>query len=347
MDFNKLILKWYDKNKRNLPWRKTKNPYKIWISEIILQQTRMQQGVLYYNKFISRFPNLKSLAKSDEKDVLLLWQGLGYYSRARNLHSTAKYIYNELDSDFPETYENLLKLKGIGDYTASAIASICFEKKHPVLDGNVFRIISRIFEIYNPIDVSESRKIFKKKALDIMPKKRFGDYNQALMDFGSIVCKPVSPLCTSCEISSLCVAFRKNTVTKLPVKSKKIKVKKLFFDYFLIRNNKKYFIERINEGIWKNLYQFPAHTSKTKKNKKTLNKFFSKKFLHDSIEMELINSEFIEHNLSHIKIKSRFWLVSNKINIKDGIFTEMLDQYPMSKLMHKFIEKYGSKLSIS
>ena len=268
MDFNKLILKWYDKNKRNLPWRKTKNPYKIWISEIILQQTRMQQGVLYYNKFISRFPNLKSLAKSDEKDVLLLWQGLGYYSRARNLHSTAKYIYNELDSDFPETYENLLKLKGIGDYTASAIASICFEKKHPVLDGNVFRIISRIFEIYNPIDVSESRKIFKKKALDIMPKKRFGDYNQALMDFGSIVCKPVSPLCTSCEISSLCVAFRKNTVTKLPVKSKKIKVKKLFFDYFLIRNNKKYLIERINEGIWKNLYQFPAHTSKTKKKQK-------------------------------------------------------------------------------
>ena len=147
MDFNKLILKWYDKNKRNLPWRKTKNPYKIWISEIILQQTRMQQGVIYYNKFISRFPNLKSLAKSDEKDVLLLWQGLGYYSRARNLHSTAKYIYNELDSDFPETYENLLKLKGIGDYTASAIASICFEKKHPVLDGNVFRIISRIFEM--------------------------------------------------------------------------------------------------------------------------------------------------------------------------------------------------------
>ena len=347
MDFNNLILKWYDKIKRKLPWRKTKNPYNIWISEIILQQTRMQQGVIYYNKFISKFPNLESLAKSDEEDVLLLWQGLGYYSRARNLHSTAKYIHNELGSDFPETYEDLLKLKGIGDYTASAISSICFEKKHPVLDGNVFRIISRIFEIYNPIDVTESRKIFKEKALEIMPKKRFGDYNQALMDFGSIVCRPVSPLCNSCEISTLCVAFKKNTVTKLPVKSKKRKVKKLFFDYALIRNDNKYLIERINEGIWKNLYQFPVHTSKTKKNKKTLNKFFSEKFLQDSIEMELINSEFIEHNLSHIKIKSRFWLIINKTNINDGIFTEILDQYPMSKLMHRFIEKYGSKLSIS
>ena len=173
MDFNKLILKWYDKNKRDLPWRRTKNPYNIWISEIILQQTRMEQGIYYYNRFISKFPDLKSLAISDEKDVLLLWQGLGYYSRARNLHFTAKYIYSELGSRFPESYEELIKLKGIGDYTASAISSICFEKKHPVLDGNVFRTISRIFEIDAPIDVNGSRKVFKSIANELMPKKRY------------------------------------------------------------------------------------------------------------------------------------------------------------------------------
>ena len=165
MKVNSLILKWYDQNKRDLPWRKTKNPYNIWISEIILQQTRMEQGIYYYNRFISKFPDLESLATSDEKDVLLLWQGLGYYSRARNLHHTAKHIYYHLDSKFPETYDELINLKGIGDYTASAISSICFEKKHAVLDGNVFRIISRIFGIKDPIDLNNSRKVFKKKQL--------------------------------------------------------------------------------------------------------------------------------------------------------------------------------------
>ena len=157
MEFNKLILKWYDKNKRELPWRNTKDPYNIWISEIILQQTRIEQGVYYYNRFISKFPNLDKLANSEEKDVLLIWQGLGYYSRARNLHYTAKYIYNELNSIFPENYADLIKLKGVGDYTSSAISSICFEKKYPVLDGNVFRVLSRVFEIKSPIDLNKSR----------------------------------------------------------------------------------------------------------------------------------------------------------------------------------------------
>ena len=195
MKLNSLILKWYDQNKRDLPWRKTKNPYNIWISEIILQQTRMEQGIYYYNRFISKFPDLESLATSDEKDVLLLWQGLGYYSRARNLHHTAKHIYYHLDSKFPESYDELINLKGIGDYTASAISSICFEKKYAVLDGNVFRIISRIFGIKDPIDLNNSRKVFKKKAIDLLPKSRYGDYNQGLMDFGSIICKPKNPLC--------------------------------------------------------------------------------------------------------------------------------------------------------
>ena len=345
MELNKLILKWYDKNKRNLPWRKMKTPYNIWISEIILQQTRMEQGIYYYNRFISKFPNLEILANSDEKDVLLLWQGLGYYSRARNLHFTAKHIFNELDSRFPENYEELIKLKGIGDYTASAISSICFEKKYPVLDGNVFRIISRIFELDNPIDLNISRKIFKEKAIDLMPKKRFGDYNQALMDFGSIVCKPVNPLCSSCVISNICGAFKRKSVKNFPIKSKKIKIKTLYLDYVVVNSKNQYLIEKIDEGIWKNLYQFPVYSSNAKQNKKTIIKFFSKKFKIDCLS--LINPKFIQHKLTHLNIKSRFWAVKGKIDIKDGKFTQSLHEYPMSKLMHKFIEKYGNKLSIS
>ena len=278
MDLNKLILKWYDKNKRDLPWRNTKNPYNIWVSEIILQQTRMEQGIYYYNRFISKFPDLKTLANSDEKEVLLLWQGLGYYSRARNLHFTAKHIFNELNSQFPETYDELIKLKGIGDYTASAISSICFEKARPVLDGNVFRIISRVFEIKNPIDLNNSRKVFKEKAYEIMPNKRFGDYNQALMDFGSIICKPVNPLCSSCVLSKICNAFKNDSVVNYPVKNIKNQVKSMHFNYLVVKNKSQFLIEQINEGIWKNMYQFPVFISESKKNKKDVIKFFSEKF---------------------------------------------------------------------
>ena len=265
MDLNKLILKWYDKNKRDLPWRNTKNPYNIWVSEIILQQTRMEQGIYYYNRFISKFPDLKTLANSDEKEVLLLWQGLGYYSRARNLHFTAKHIFNELNSQFPETYDELIRLKGIGDYTASAISSICFEKARPVLDGNVYRIISRVFEIKNPIDLNNSRKVFKEKACEIMPNKRFGDYNQALMDFGSIICKPVNPLCSSCVLSKICNAFKNDSVVNYPVKSIKNQVKSMHFNYLVVKNKSQFLIEQINEGIWKNMYQFPVFISESKK----------------------------------------------------------------------------------
>jgi len=347
MKINKLILKWYDENKRVLPWRKTKNPYNIWISEIILQQTRMEQGIFYYNRFISKFPNLETLAKSDENDVLLLWQGLGYYSRARNLHHTAKHIYYNLNAKFPQTYQELIKLRGIGDYTASAISSICFEKKHAVLDGNVFRVLSRIFEIKTPIDVNISRKILTDKAIEMMPKYRYGDYNQGLMDFGSLVCKPKNPLCSSCLISFECIAHKNHTVNLLPVKASKNKVKTLYFEYLVIYNDNRVLIEKIKEGIWKNLYQFPVNISTSKNNKAEISNFFQHKFNMKSLNIKMINSEFIQHKLSHITIKSTFWLSYDKIDINEGIFTEIFDDYPMSKLMHKFSEKYGQKLALS
>ena len=347
MELNKLILKWYDINKRDLPWRKTKNPYNIWISEIILQQTRMEQGINYYNRFIFRFPNLKSLANSKEKDVLILWQGLGYYSRARNLYYTAKYIFNELNSQFPESYEQLIKLKGIGDYTASAISSICFDKAQPVLDGNVFRIISRVYEIKHPINLNNSRKVFKEKAKEMMPTERYGDYNQALMDFGSIICKPLNPLCSSCVISKICSAYNNNSVEYFPVKSSKSKIKLLYFDYIVAKHNNQLLIEQIKEGIWKNMYQFPVHVSESKKINKEITKFFSEKYQVKNLIIKRIDSEFIQHKLSHINIRARFWLTENKINVDEGIYLSSFKEYPMSKLMHKFIEKYTHELSIS
>ena len=346
MKFSELILNWYDKNKRNLPWRLTKDPYKIWISEIILQQTRIAQGTSYYNRFINRFPTLKSLAKSDENDVLLMWQGLGYYSRARNLLFSAKHIYNNLGSKFPETYNEIIKLKGVGDYTASAIASICFEEQTPVLDGNVYRVLSRIYELENPINLSSSRKIFKEKAKTLMSTKRCGDYNQALMDFGSLVCKPQNPLCDSCNVSKLCKSFNNNSVLKYPVKTSKNKIKTLFYDYIILKKDTKTLIVKIEDGIWKNLYQFPVCISEKKQSKEYLEEYFKKIYNASEVKISLINQKFINHKLSHLILKSRFWNIYIENNMEKGLFVSDLKDFPIPQLMRNFTEKYKTKLSI-
>jgi A/G-specific adenine glycosylase len=198
-DFSLKLIKWYSENKRNLPWRESKSPYKIWISEIILQQTKVDQGLPYYLKFIKKFPNVHDLAIADENMVLKLWQGLGYYSRARNLHYSAKYISNHLNGEFPKTYDELIKLKGVGKYTASAIASFAFNEKKAVLDGNVFRVLSRYFGIEDPIDTTSGSKIFENIAFINLPKKNVDTYNQSVMEFGALQCKPVKPNCNSCH----------------------------------------------------------------------------------------------------------------------------------------------------
>ena len=241
----------------------------------------------------------------------------------------------------------MIKLKGIGDYTASAISSICFKKSQPVLDGNVFRIISRVYEINNPIDLNKSRKVFKEKAKEMMPSDRYGDYNQALMDFGSIICKPLNPLCSSCVISKICSAFNNNSVENFPVKSSKSKIKLLYFDYIVVKHNNQFLIEKINEGIWKNMYQFPVYVSESKKAKKEIVKFLLEKYQAKNLTINLIDSEYIQHKLSHINIRSRFWLTDLKINDSKALYVSSFNEYPMSKLMHKFIEKYNYKLSIS
>ena len=233
MTFANEILAWYERNKRDLPWRTTTNPYNIWLSEIMLQQTRVAQGLPYYHKFVENFPAVEDLAEASEEEVLKLWQGLGYYSRARNLHATAKIVAYEYDGQFPDTYKELLALKGVGDYTASAIASICFGRPEPVVDGNVYRVLSRYFGVEIPINSTEGVKYFKQLAREVMHLERIRDYNQGIMEFGAMQCVPQNPNCQVCLLSSSCKALKDGAVGSLPVKLKKTKVKTLYFNYLV------------------------------------------------------------------------------------------------------------------
>jgi A/G-specific adenine glycosylase len=229
MDISKEITAWYKQNKRELPWRRTKDPYKIWISEIILQQTRVDQGLNYYLRFIERFPNVETLAKAEEDDVLKYWQGLGYYSRARNLHYSAKYIMKELNGKFPKTFTELKKMKGVGDYTAGAIASFAYNEQVPLVDGNVYRFLSRLYAEDTPIDTTRGKKIFLELAKELLARQEAQIFNQAIMEFGALQCKPANPACIECPIQSKCLAFAKNEVDSFPVKSKKNKGSKTVF----------------------------------------------------------------------------------------------------------------------
>src|SRR5690606_24908055 len=258
MTFNSLILIWFDKNKRNLPWREDQDPYKIWLSEIILQQTRVAQGLDYYLKFIENFPTVKHLAEADETEVLKLWQGLGYYSRARNLHFTARYIVENLNGKFPDNFTDLLQLKGVGEYTAAAIASIAFHEAVPAIDGNAFRVYARYYNIDIDIATPRAKKYFFELGKAIMDLKRPGDFNQAVMELGATVCTPVNPKCEICPVNESCEALAKNTVNQLPVKSKKVKVKHRNFHFLEISDGENFLIKKRTENdVWKNLYNFP------------------------------------------------------------------------------------------
>ncbi|WP_346237879.1 A/G-specific adenine glycosylase [Niabella insulamsoli] len=257
--FSENLLKWNRyRNKRKMPWKFEKDPYKIWLSEIILQQTRVEQGLSYYCNFIEQFPTVKDLATADEKKVFKLWEGLGYYSRCRNLIATAKFIHTELKGVFPDSYEGLLQLKGVGPYTAAAIASFAFNLPYAVLDGNVFRVLARFFAIDLPIDSTAGRKKFAEMAGQALDKKKAALYNQAIMDFGATVCKPVAPDCHLCALNQSCRAFAEGKVQVLPVKEKTVKQRTRFFYFFLIRFSTVVAIrERAEKDIWRHLHEFP------------------------------------------------------------------------------------------
>jgi A/G-specific adenine glycosylase len=345
MIFSKILNHWYSNNKRELPWRQTTNPYFIWLSEIILQQTQVNQGLPYYMSFIEEFPTVYELAKADESKVLKLWQGLGYYSRARNLHHTAKYIVEDLDGEFPDNYEDLLKLKGIGDYTASAIASICYNEASAVVDGNVYRVLSRYFGIETPINTTKGFKEFKLLAQKLMDTINPADYNQAIMEFGAVQCKPQNPFCENCPLQTSCVAFEKKIINELPVKKKLLKASKKHFNFLVIlsKNQQTILEKRKGKGIWQNLYQFPLIDSKEELFHKDIVLALKdiKLLKEDSFEVSLYNETVIIHKLSHQHLYTKFWIISVDEIEQKGIFVNDIRNYPVPVLIGNFIDDFN------
>ncbi|MFI8377584.1 A/G-specific adenine glycosylase [Leeuwenhoekiella sp. NPDC079379] len=354
LNFSKKLIDWYLQNKRALPWRSTSDPYYIWLSEIILQQTRVEQGTPYYFKFISSYPDVKSLADADEDAVLKLWQGLGYYSRARNLHATAKKVAYELGGVFPSTYTDIIKLKGVGDYTASAIASICFNEVRAVVDGNVYRVLSRIYGIDTPIDSTSGKKEFKELAQKLIDIKDPATFNQAVMEFGATQCKPKNPYCLHCPFQTDCVAFQQGRIDKLPYKEGKTKVRDRFFNYVILitQDRKTVLSKREEKGIWQGLYDFPLLESTKDLDSKTFSKRV-KDFsiigidgpvLFSDLEVESVKLGQIEpiiHKLSHQRLYVKFWIA--KLVEAKGLQTipfTSFSEFAVPRVIDRFMETF-------
>ena len=345
MNFTKTIIHWYSANKRDLPWRHTTNPYFIWLSEIILQQTQVKQGLPYYEAFVKTFPTVFDLANAEEQNVLKLWQGLGYYSRARNLHYAAKYIVNDLNGNFPSTYSEIIKLKGVGDYTASAVASIAFNETTAVVDGNVYRILSRFFGIDTPINSTKGIKEFKALASSLIDNKQPATFNQSIMEFGARQCKPKNPDCSTCPLDSSCFALKHNKITDLPVKLKKTKVRNRYFNYLVCIDSKKNIVieQRSGKGIWQNLYQFPLIETDLSL---TISEF-KKLDIETSIlegstfDYSLFNEVDKIHKLSHQHLHTKFWILEFDILPANSIHISDLQSYPVPALIRDFISEFN------
>lgn len=311
------LLKWYLANKRDLPWRHTRDPYKIWLSEVILQQTQVAQGLSYYNAFVNAFPSVDLLAKAKEDTILKMWQGLGYYSRARNLHAASKVIHTQYKGVFPKTYEEIRTLKGVGNYTAAAISSFAYDLPHAVVDGNVYRVLSRVFGIKTPINSTQGIKEFQELANELLVKNKPGMYNQAIMEFGARQCKPVNPDCENCVLNDKCIAFAKNKVAQLPVKLKKLKIRNRYFNYFLLidRNNKVVVNQRKEKDIWHGLYELFLIETEKETPLKTLLKAKELKAFGKNFIVKDTHKQF-KHILSHQHLHSNFYVLKYK-----GAFT--------------------------
>lgn len=342
MDFARLITRWYKENKRDLPWRNSKDAYFIWLSEIILQQTRVAQGTPYYLAFTENFPTVFDLANASEQEILKLWQGLGYYSRARNLHQTAQFLTSHFNGEFPNNYDELLKLKGVGEYTAAAIASFCFDEAVPVVDGNVFRVLARVFNIQTDIQSAGAKKEFKALAQELMPKKESALFNQAIMEFGALQCVPKSPNCTVCPLNQGCLAFRDKLVDSLPAKQKKLIIKQRFFNYIVFVDKAGHSIiqKRHAKGIWHNLYEFPLiETSNSLTFDDFENHIINQEFVDNPIEsIEEINPVSQVHKLTHQHLYIKFWRIAVTGTLLNGIDYDTLRTYPFPIVLYNFIE---------
>ncbi|WP_029037351.1 A/G-specific adenine glycosylase [Salinimicrobium xinjiangense] len=343
MNFAKELICWYLENKRDLPWRATKDPYAIWLSEIILQQTRVEQGKPYYFKFLETYPDVVSLANASEEEVLKLWQGLGYYSRARNLLFTARHIAFDLGGKFPATHKELLKLKGVGDYTASAIASVCFNEAEAAVDGNVFRVLSRIFGIETPTNSTTGIKQFRQLAQELIDKKDPANFNQALIEFGSELCKPRNPLCNSCPFASECIAFNQNRINELPVKLKKLKVRKRHFNYLVLISEEGETIlnQRKGKGIWQGLYEFPLVETLSEADAENLVQEENvPEYLSAPQKLALYNEKPIVHKLTHQHIYTKFWICKVESLPGQGVSFEEANKFPVPVLIGNFIDTF-------
>ena len=333
MHFSDILNSWYSKYKRELPWRNTTSPYHVWLSEIILQQTRVAQGLSYYNKFVKSYPNIEDLANDSEDNVLKLWQGLGYYSRARNLHATAKIISSEFNGVFPETYDEIIKLKGVGAYTAAAISSFCYGENRAVVDGNVYRVLSRYFGICTPIDSAIGKNEFQELAQECLSVENPGEHNQAIMEFGALQCTP-NPNCETCPLRASCIAYANCMVKAFPVKAKKIKVRDRYFNFIVISDKDSFYIQkRESKDIWQNLYDFDLE-----------------EFSENTLFLEKVNlfSETksivkLQHKLTHQIIDAAFVVkkTTKSKNFKglEAVPFDQINSFPIPTLIKNYLEK--------
>ena len=339
MSFSTILIDWYLENKRELPWRNTTNPYHIWLSEIILQQTRVNQGLPYFESFTSNFPSINDLANATEDEVLKLWQGLGYYSRARNLHATAKFISANLNGIFPKQYDEIIKLKGIGPYTAAAIASFAYKEQVAVVDGNVFRVISRYFGIFDDVSTSKTRNVFQDLANELICKSNPDLFNQAIMDFGATQCTPKNPDCLNCVFQENCFAFRNQKTTELPVKLGKTKVSNRYFNFIIYKDKSDFTIieQRVEKGIWQNLFQFPLIETPESIDLKNIKSLINESFQN----ITKLNQTEIIHKLSHQKLHINFWeLEVDEISNENKISIEDLNTFAFPIVLSNFIKSH-------
>ena len=344
--FSLLLQKWNRlQNDRKMPWKGEKDPYKIWLSEIILQQTRVEQGLAYYRNFIKTFPDVHQLANAEDNTVFKLWEGLGYYTRCRNLLATARFVSKERDGKFPDNYDDILQLKGVGAYTASAISSFAYNLPHAVVDGNVFRVIARIFGIDKATHTAEGKKFFLQLADELLDKKQPGMYNQAIMDFGAVICKPFAPLCPQCPFKRNCFAFQNEKVNDLPLKTKKTIIKKRWLNYLIVSYKKEVWIrERTAKDIWRHLYEFTLlETAKEENVKSILKTALTNNILQPENYKVIASSPVFKQQLSHQLIKGQFIeiaLLKKTRGPANGIWVkkESLKKYPFPGFINQYLK---------
>lgn len=350
--FAEKLINWYLENGRQLPWRGIDNPYYIWLSEIILQQTRIEQGRSYYERFVTEYPTVRHLAEASEEQVLKSWQGLGYYSRARNLHEAARYIAFDLGGRFPNTYEGILSLKGVGRYTAAAIASFAFGLPYPVIDGNVYRFIARMYRIYIPIGTNQAYKEFEQRLQLLIDRERPGVFNQAMMDYGSMYCKPVGCDCDNCIFRQECMAYRDGVVAELPIRRQPVKIKERFFYYFDIRWSQPspaIVVQQRGEGdIWQGLYELPLYETERPIAEAELEERLGgvlQRWL-GQVPKKMVVGPCMTHQLTHRTIKAQF--IRMIFDSKPAKMQEKMRIVGLSELkslpISRLIDRYLSEL---